>query len=65
MKKLNEYPIAELKIIYSVLHNQVMEHPALMDSNLLQDLQTFLQSAATLAKVDVSTHADWANWLKN
>lgn len=65
MKKLNEYPLAELKNIYSALHNQVLEHPALMDSDLLHDLQTFLQSQATLAKIDVSTHADWENWLKN
>ncbi len=65
MKKLNEYPLAELKLIYSLLHLQIIEQPALMDSDLLQDLQRFLQSQATQDNVDVSSHDDWANWLNS
>ena len=36
-----------------------------MDSELLQDLQTFLQSQAREAGVDVSVHAQWAAWLND
>lgn len=63
MKNLTEYPIAELKLIYSLLHSQILEQPVLMDSNVLHDLQRFLQSQATRDNVDVSTHSEWANWL--
>lgn len=65
MKNLSEYSLTELKLIYSLLHSQVIEQPALMDSDLLHDLQSFLQSQATQDNVDVSTHAEWAAWLSN
>ncbi len=65
MKNLNTYPISELKLIYSLLHNQVLEQPALMDSELLHDLQSYLQSQASQDNVDVSAHAEWAAWLAN
>ena len=65
MKNLAEYPLSELKLIYSLLHLQVMEQPALMDSDLLHDLQSFLQSQATQDNIDVSTHSEWAAWLSN
>ena len=63
MKTLDTYAISELKLIYSILHSQVLEHPGLMDSDLLQDLQTFLQSQATKDNVDVSDHGQWDDWL--
>lgn len=65
MKNLADYPITELKLIYSLLHSQVLDKPALMDSQLLQDLQQYLQQQASQDNVDVSTHADWASWLNN
>lgn len=65
MKNLTEYPISELKLIYSLLHSQVLEQPALMDSEFLHDLQSFLQTQATQDNIDVSTHAEWAAWLSN
>ncbi|MFK5914257.1 MAG: hypothetical protein QM484_07765 [Woeseiaceae bacterium] len=64
MKNLNSYALTELKLIYSILHSQVLEHIDLMDSDLLQDLQTFLQSKAKTDKVDVSDHGQWDDWLK-
>jgi len=64
MKNLNEYPLAELKLIYSLLHSQVLEQPALMDSDLLHAVQSFLQSQATQDNVDVSSHSEWAEWLE-
>jgi hypothetical protein len=63
MKNLDTYALSELKLIYSILHSQVLEKPALMDSDLLQDLQTFLQSQATKDSVDVSDHGQWDTWL--
>lgn len=63
MKALDSYPLAELKLIYSLLHSQLPAHPPLMDSDLLQDLQTLLQAAAGREGVDVTMHAQWASWL--
>jgi len=63
MKNLDAYPISELKLIYSILHSQVLEKPDLMDSDLLHDLQSFLQSQATKDSVDVSDHGQWDVWL--
>ncbi len=64
MKNLNAYSLSELKLIYSILHSQVLEKPDLMDSDLLQDLQSFLQSQASKDNVDVSDHGQWDTWLK-
>ena len=65
MKSLDEYALAELKLIYHLLHGQLPEQPALMDSQLLHDLQTYLQQQARKAGVDVSLHGEWAAWLNN
>ena len=42
-KSIEDYPPAELKGIYRVLHAQLPLHPELMDSDLLHDLQRLLQ----------------------
>jgi len=63
MKNLDTYPLSELKLIYSILHSQVLEQPNLMDSDLLHDLQSFLQSQASKNNVDVSDHSQWDSWL--
>jgi len=63
MKSLDNYAPSELKLIYSILHSQILEQPGLMDSDLMHDLQTFLQSAATKDGVDVSDHGAWDAWL--
>ena len=62
-KSIEDYPLGELKGIYRVLHAQLPDHPDLMDSDLLQDLQRLLQQKARAAGVDVSMHAQWAAWL--
>lgn len=64
MKNLSEYALSELKLIYSILHSQVLKQPDLMDSDLLHDLQSFLQTQATKDNVDVSDHGSWDIWLK-
>ena len=63
MKNLDTYALSELKLIYSILHSQVLNKPDLMDSDLMQDLQTFLQSGASKDGVDVSDHGAWDIWL--
>lgn len=63
MKNLDTYALSELKLIYSILHSQILVKPDLMDSDLMQDLQTFLQSGATKDGVDVSDHGAWDVWL--
>jgi hypothetical protein len=65
MKSLDEYALTELKLVYHLLHSQLPEHLALMDSQLLHDLQTYLQQQAREAGVDVSLHSEWAAWLNN
>lgn len=65
MKTLAEYQLGELKLIYRLLHEQLPSNPALMDSDLLHDLQIFLQQQARHDGVDVSLHAQWASWLNN
>ena len=65
MKTLNEYPISELKLIYSLLHAQIVVQPALMDSDLLHDLQSLLQQQAKQDGIDVSAHIEWAAWLNS
>ena len=65
MKSLDTYALSELKQVYQFLHSQLPEQPALMDSQLLHDLQTYLQQQARDAGVDISLHAEWAAWLNN
>ncbi len=65
MKPIDEYQLTDLKRIYRTLHGQLQQDFELMDSELLQDLQTWLQSRASDAGVDVSVHAQWAAWLND
>ena len=65
MTPLDGYPLDELKLIYRLLHSQLPEHMALMDSQMLHDLQTYLQQQASKDGIDVSLHGEWAAWLNN
>ena len=60
---LDDYDLGEMKKIYRVLHAALPTEPALMDSCLLEDLQTRLQREARLARIDVTDHQAWAQWL--
>jgi len=64
MSAITQYPLQELKLIYRILHTQLPQNPPLLDSELLQELQTYLQQQAREAGVDVSHHAQWARWLE-
>jgi hypothetical protein len=63
MKTLKDYPTEELKLIYNLLHTQLLNHPKLMDSILLQDIQHDLLNQALQEGIDISQHTYWANWL--
>lgn len=65
MKPIDQYPLDQLKLVYITLHARLPDCPDLMDSDLLQDLQTHLQQQARQAGIDVSHHAQWATWLNN
>ena len=63
MNALTHYPSSELKLVYRVLHSSLMKHIDLMDSELLNDLQTLLRERATADGVDTSDHGAWDAWL--
>ena len=65
MKPIDQYDLTELKLIYRTLHAQLQQDFELMDSALLLDLQTYLQTKAGEAGVDVSVHAQWTAWLND
>ena len=65
MKSLDSYELTDLKHIYRTLHGQLQQDFELMDSGLLLDLQTWLQTKAGNEGVDVSIHAQWAAWLND
>ena len=62
---MNDYPLSERKLIYRVLHAHLAEHPELMDSEILHELQVGLQRAAQAEGVDVADHGAWDAWLGN
>ncbi len=63
MKTLAEYDLMELKLIYRLLHSHLQDEIELMDSQLLHELQRYLQDKARADGIDVSVHAQWATWL--
>lgn len=65
MRPLGQYPLDELKLVYRLLHEQLDKNEALVDSELLQELQHLLQARARAEGVDVTLHAQWATWLND
>ena len=55
----------ELKLVYRVLHQHLGDHPELMDTDFLIELQTYLQRQAKAAGVDISDHSAWDRWIGN
>ena len=64
MQRFSAFEIDELKLVYRVLHQNLMSHMELMDGEFLQTLQSWLQYRAGQDGVDVSIHAQWDAWLK-
>ena len=62
---MEKYPIAELKLIYRVLHRHLGQHTELLDATFFDDLQRLLQRKAQDEGVDVADHGAWDAWLGN
>ena len=62
---MKNYQLADLKLIYRVLHRHVTEHVELMDSDFFEDLQRHLQQQAQQEGIDVADHGAWDAWLGN
>jgi hypothetical protein len=62
---MNLYSLDERKLVYRVLHKNLVTTPELMDSAFLADLQTDLQRIAQTENVDISDHGEWDAWLGN
>ena len=62
---MTNYPLAEQKLIYRVLHRNLADHPELMDTQFLDELQRSLQQSAQADGIDVSDHGQWDAWLGN
>lgn len=60
---MNDYALHDLKLVYTVLHRNLMDRIELLDSDFFADLQRHLQKAASAQGVDVSHHAQWDAWL--
>jgi hypothetical protein len=62
---MDQYSLAEKKLVYRLLLASLMEHPELMDSEFLHDLQRGLQKLAQVEGIDVADHGAWDEWLGN
>lgn len=60
---IKTYKVSDLKQIYRALHQHLMQHTELMDSEIFDDLQKYLQGVARLSGVDISDHEAWDRWL--
>jgi hypothetical protein len=58
-----DFAVGDLKLVYRVLHEHLLDHPDLMDSTFFQSLQTLLHRQARGEGVDLSDHAEWDRWL--
>lgn len=55
--------LQDLKLVYRVLHAYLAEHPELMDTDFLIELQDFLHRRADEEGVDGTHHGAWDAWL--
>jgi hypothetical protein len=55
----------ELKLVYRVLHQHLADHPELMDTDFLIELQNYLQRKARAEGVDIADHGAWDRWIGN
>lgn len=62
---LSHFDAADLKLVYRVLHKNLMNNIELMDSDFFEKLQTWLQTCAQADGVDVGNHSHWDAWLGN
>jgi hypothetical protein len=63
MQRFSNFDVQELKLVYRVLHKNLLGHIELMDADFLETLQTWLQYRAGQDGVDISVHSQWDAWL--
>ena len=61
---IGAHSLEELKRLYLILHRHLGQHPELMDTHFLIELQNFLHREATGDGVDIAVHGDWEAWLR-
>ena len=64
MQRFSAFEIDELKLVYQILHKNLLSNMELMDAEFMQAMQSWLQYRAGEDGVDVSDHAQWDAWLK-
>jgi hypothetical protein len=65
MSPFDAHDVADLKLVYRVLHAHLMEHAEMMDSPFFAGLQKYLQDRARTDGVELADHAQWDRWLHN
>ncbi len=60
---IGAHELAELKQVFRALHAHLPEHPDLMDTHFLAELQRFLHRRAIEDGVEIADHAAWDRWL--
>ena len=63
MNKFAAFDASDLKLIYRSLHGGLMDNIELLDSEFLEELQSWLRSVARAEGVDTSDHGQWDAWL--
>ncbi len=61
---IKTYQVSDLKRIYRVLHQHLLQNTDLMESEVFEDLQAYLQGVATLSGIDISDHEAWDRWIR-
>jgi hypothetical protein len=59
------HSVEDLKLVYRVLHRHLSQHPELMETHFLTELQNFLHARARADGVDTAHHGAWDAWLGN
>ena len=61
---IGAHSLDELRQVYLTLHRHLGQHPELMDTHFLIELQNFLHKEASADGVDIAVHGDWEAWLR-
>lgn len=62
---IGAHDLDELKLVFRILHRHLGQHPELLDSHFLTELQGFLHQRAIQDGVDIADHSAWDRWLGN
>jgi len=62
---LSDHDLDDLKLVFRVLHAGILEHPGIIDSPFMSELQEYLHRQARADGVDTTDHGQWDEWLNN